>query len=398
MEKLQSYLDDDNEQNDEEDDLACEKCAQWVKHAKAAKSSRHHYQSDTNESAGVRVRSGDLQKVIMLPRMPGNKTAIFTRRIIAFHQTFASVGKKSDSKTDTISVLWHEGVTGRNQEDITSAFVKMLKEERDVTHMILWLDNCAAQNKNWCLLSTLVALVNSDSISLEDITLKYFEKGHTFMSVDSVHHGVEREMANQHGGNIYDYPEFVRACDGLSVGLQFELFDTMIKPILLYSSEIWGFTVANNVEKIQTNFCKYVLGVPTHTSNRAVMSETGRLPLYVNYFKRCIKYWLKVISMSSNRYPNACYKMLHELDQQRRTTWATSVRLLLCKYGFEDVWLEQGVGDRHLFFRIFTDKVTESYMEEWEYDVSQSSKLFLFHSVACLTLYCPRELLVQLGY
>ncbi len=56
----------------------------------------------------------------------------------------------------------------------------------------------------------------------------------------------------------YDY-----TCNGLPIDLQFELFDAMIAPILLYGSEIWGFTVAEHVERVQTDYCKYVMGVPS---------------------------------------------------------------------------------------------------------------------------------------
>ncbi len=60
------------------------------------------------------------------------------------------------------------------------------------------------KKKNWCLLSSLVCLVNGDTTSMEEITLKYFEKGHLFMSADSFHHGVELEMRNP-GGVVYDF-------------------------------------------------------------------------------------------------------------------------------------------------------------------------------------------------
>ena len=144
----------------------------------------------------------------MLPRMPGNKTAIFTKRIVAFHETFATVGKKAKGKRkeNTTSVVWHEGVAGRKAEEIASAFVSALEKDRDRKHVILWLDNCTAQNKNWCLHST---LVNSKAVEFEDITLKFFETGHTFMSADSFHHGVELEMKKRKDGNVYDFSEFV---------------------------------------------------------------------------------------------------------------------------------------------------------------------------------------------
>ena len=36
----------------------------------------------------------------------------------------------------------------------------------------------------------------------------------------------------------------------------FKLFDMMVKPILCYGSEIWGFKCAKNIEKILVKFCK----------------------------------------------------------------------------------------------------------------------------------------------
>ena len=191
----------------------CDVCREWREHKDRAKASREMYQDNSKQEwpAECCVRSVDLQKVIMLPRMPGNKTAIFTKRIVAFHETFATVGKKAKGKgkENTTSVVWHEGVAGRKAEEIASAFVSALEKDRDRKHVILWLDNCTAQNKNWCLITTLVGLVNSDAVEFEDITLKFFETGHTFMSADSFHHGVELEMKKGKGGNVYDFPEFV---------------------------------------------------------------------------------------------------------------------------------------------------------------------------------------------
>ena len=125
----------------------------------------------------------------------------------------------------------------------------------------------------------------------------------------------------------------------------------MISPILLYSAEVWGFAVADNIERVQTDFCKFVLKVPSQTCNKAVLGETGRYPMYTVYFKRCIKYWLKLLHMPNSRYPKACYRMLLTLDQHGRNNWATSVKNLLYRYGFGDVWEEQGVGNRIVFFK-----------------------------------------------
>ena len=188
----------------------------------------------------------------------------------------------------------------------------------------------------------------------------------------------QKTLAAQASRGLYLLKKYNYACNGLPVDVQFDLFDKMIAPILMYSSEVWGFAVADRIERVQTGFCKYVLGVPSHTPNIAVLAETGRLPMYVQYYKRCIKYWMKLLNMPNTRYPKACYNMLYLLDQQGRKTWASSVRQLLCMYGFRGVWDMQGVENVSLFLREFTDRVKQKYITEWEYEVAQSSKLYLF--------------------
>lgn len=82
-----------------------------------------------------------------------------------------------------------------------------------------WVDNCAAQNKNWGLLSFFVYIINSTEISCNEIEIFFFEPGHTFMSADHFHHQVEQSMNNYHGetgsggGKIYDYHDFRRAIE-----------------------------------------------------------------------------------------------------------------------------------------------------------------------------------------
>ncbi|KAJ8356413.1 hypothetical protein SKAU_G00192070 [Synaphobranchus kaupii] len=68
---------------------------------------------------------------------------------MTYHETFASVGKKDKrNKKNTISVVWHEGTAGRSAAEVTSAYATALEKERDISHIIYWVDNCSAQNKN----------------------------------------------------------------------------------------------------------------------------------------------------------------------------------------------------------------------------------------------------------
>ena len=166
-----------------------------------------------------------------------------------------------------------------------------------------------------------------------------------------------------------------KMCDGLPPQLQFELFDRTISPILCYGSEIWGFNYSDIIETVHTKFCKRVLGVNKFTSNAAVLGDCGRYSLSVTYYKRCIKYWLKIIQTPDGRYIKECYRVLKELDDFGRKTWATNVRTLLYRYGFGHVWFAQGVGQNDLFIQKFVQRIKDCYIQDWHSEITNSDKL-----------------------
>ena len=113
----------------------------------------------------------DMQKVIMLLRIPGLKVVVFCKRIVLFNETFTPVGgsKKGGKAT---AVLWHEGVKGRSASDVASTNIRFIRSNRDVKHFVFWVDNCSGQNKNWYLFTALANEVNMKDASVQIITLK----------------------------------------------------------------------------------------------------------------------------------------------------------------------------------------------------------------------------------
>jgi hypothetical protein len=88
-------------------------------------------------------------------------------------------------------------VAGRDGDDIASTYYRFLQQMRDLEYVIIFADNCMAQNKTWCLFTMLLQIVNSPAYRQKIITLKFLEKGHTFMSADSHHHKISRCMKNR---------------------------------------------------------------------------------------------------------------------------------------------------------------------------------------------------------
>lgn len=189
----------------------CDLCKTYTTHKDKSNRARDLYKEQTKKEFDEKniFVSVDLQKVIMLLRVDSFKKVLFTKRIIAYHESFVPLGR--NSKLFPFACIWHEGtrISGRNKENLISTFYAFFLNNRDANTMTIWLDNCSSQNKNWCLFSFLIYIVNSDLICVKEITLNYFESGHTFMSADRFHHQVELSL--KHQKKTYDFNDFAHA-------------------------------------------------------------------------------------------------------------------------------------------------------------------------------------------
>lgn len=176
-------------------------------------------------------------------------------------------------------------------------------------------------------------------------------------------------------GLLYQYHY---KCGGLPLHVAVKLFETMIIPIMLYSSEVWGYECSQCIESIQVKFFKRILGVGMYTSDDAVMGEVGRYPVALYGYKRCIKYWFKLLKMNEQRLPKACYNMLKLYDENGKITWISKVRCLLEKFGFNYMWASQGVGDEDLFMEIFDTKLKDYFKGKWTENIRNKSKLAIY--------------------
>lgn len=212
----------ENLQND------CADCKNWSIHIKKAEDARIKYKEHASKhpEQGEVIFSVDLEKVIMLPRCEMFKSVIFAQRLVAYNESFVPVGSKNKN-IKAMAALWHEAIQGRKKEDIISAFYKFFLSQRDAKKIILWVDNCSSQNKNWAFFTFLVYIVNSSHISANVIDINYLEPGHTFMSADSFHHQVEKSLRKVK--KVYDFTEFKHAVQQANSGkvdiLEMELRD-----------------------------------------------------------------------------------------------------------------------------------------------------------------------------
>ena len=80
---------------------------------------------------------------------------------------------------------------------------------------------------------------------------------------------------------------------GLDIDVQMQLFDSLVTPIVTYGCDIWGFKSIAVLEKLQLQFCKYMLRINSSTPTVMVLGELGRLcgVLQDAWFLVQVTYW-----------------------------------------------------------------------------------------------------------
>jgi hypothetical protein len=180
----------------------------------------------------------------------------------------------------------------------------------------------------------------------------------------------------------------------LKPSFMLDMFEKFISPVLFYGCEVWGFHPAKNVEALHLRYCKNVLKVRKNTLNVCVYGELGRFPLIILRNIRIIQYWLKIVLGQKSHYVNICYNdALLNIDVGRQTTWVKSVRSLLMKYGFGEVWYNQGVGNFNSFMKIFRERCFDHFKQDWHSEITEHSRSrFYLHikPVHCFSEYLDK--------
>ena len=101
---------------------------------------------------------------------------------------------------------------------------------------------------------------------------------------------IKKHLADKALKTMYEVLKIGRKYGKLSIKCLLDLIDKMIKPILLYGCEVWGFSNNDILEKIHLKFCKKKFNLKTSTPSYMVYGELGRYPIYTDNKIRTVCY------------------------------------------------------------------------------------------------------------
>ena len=166
-----------------------------------------------------------------------------------------------------------------------------------------------------------------------------------------------------------------------NVAISMYLFDSLIKPILLYCSDFWGVLKLNkrrpielisptssHIEVVHMKFLKQLLGVQKQTSNVGVLLETGRLPLMVYAIKNVIKNWHRISNKKCNSLTYLSYVSIIEND----IDWFGNISTYVNQIGCGNILWEETQSPENLVFKRSADIF---YQNSFAEITDESSKL-----------------------
>ena len=134
------------------------------------------------------------------------------------------------------------------------------------------------------------------------------------------------------------------------------LFSSLIKPILLCGSKLWGslsthqlkdfnndttqlgnYILISNTETSQLKFCKQTLGLKRNCSSLAVLGKLGLSPITLTGFIRIIKCWHRLTQVDKECLANKAWITI-ENPLGESSSWYATMKTLLRLIGFIDLW------------------------------------------------------------
>ena len=137
-----------------------------------------------------------------------------------------------------------------------------------------------------------------------------------------------------------------------NIDIYLKLFDSLVKPILLYSCEAWADSVKtddnitnllqrNKLEKFQITICKQLLAVSRKTTNVSVLLELGRYPITIYMKYQTIKYFLRLTQLNKDRILYKYYKREIENHNNDGNNYISYIKNTLNNLGMSNIWMQQ---------------------------------------------------------
>ena len=152
----------------------------------------------------------------------------------------------------------------------------------------------------------------------------------------------------------------------------FYIFDTIVRPIATYGSDVWGCnTDLHYTDKVFLDFIKCVLRVKATTCTTIVYGECGRLPPSVFCHINVLCFAYRLLTLPAHTLAKSVYSEFERLHHQGFETWVSKVHEMAHTYGV------RMSGNTMEFKMHCQSQVKEHFTNEWHDSLSARERPLL---------------------
>jgi hypothetical protein len=102
----------------------------------------------------------------------------------------------------------------------------------------------------------------------------------------------------------------------------------MVKPILLYGCEVWGFSNNDMIEDVHLKFCKLLLHLKSSTPSYMIYGDLGRYPLEIDIKSRIMSFLTTLLSGKELKLSKIIYNLCYYMSTKKveHLTWLNLVK------------------------------------------------------------------------
>ena len=181
--------------------------------------------------------------------------------------------------------------------------------------------------------------------------------------VFSLHHVYLRDRANR---AIFSILQRLKNIEAPPPEIMFNLFETLILPILTYGSDVWGSNkIALTIpDRIFLRFIRCTLVIECTTSNIIVLCECGSMPPSVMCTINTLCFFNRLNCMDNDSLVKQVNMELQPLTEQGFDTWVISLRKLA------DSFELNAYVDPNRFRQECKTKVRSRFVDQWTADMN----------------------------
>ena len=149
----------------------------------------------------------------------------------------------------------------------------------------------------------------------------------------------------------------------------YTLFESVIKSTLLYGCGVWAQRYKQDLEPIQNNFYRRLLGLHPKLPTAIIRAETGSNHLEISIWEQTLNFLGKIRRMEQTRYAAIIFRRLFQLDKWTDTpeyNWVTQLKLGLRPFGLEDI-LTTAPEDFPLMYQVSMQIIEEHFQDHDKY-------------------------------